>query len=519
MKHILPFVFYSFCFQTLFAQKVQTPDQIYGALFRDVQMSRIFADNKTFVDAIPKRNPKSIVQDYLKVKNNPAVRFSLKMFVTENFTLPENTPEIKYVQQEEKIETHIKNLWGTLKKEADVPVAGSSLLPLPHPYIVPGGRFREIYYWDSYFTMLGLKESGEISIIENMIDNFAFLINTYGHIPNGNRSYYLSRSQPPFFSLMVELLATIKGDEVYKKYGSAIEKEYAYWMSGGKTGAKSNSAEKKLVKLSSGEILNRYFDALYIPRQESWADDVETAKKNDRNKGIIYNHLRSAAESGWDFSSRWLADENDLSTIETTDIIPVDLNCLLYKTEKILQKYFEVIKNTAKAKSYKMLANKRSRAIIKFCYSPSDQVFYDFNWKKRAVTKKFTPASFFPFWLSIFNEEDRISIHQSAVKLEKELLFDGGVATSTFTNKQQWDAPNGWAPLQWVVSEALYFNDHSELAKNIATRWINHNRTVYKKTGKLMEKYNVIDTNLEAGGGNTPAKMALDGQMEYFWLF
>jgi Neutral trehalase len=96
------------------------------------------------------------------------------------------------------------------------------LLPLPHPYIVPGGRFREIYYWDSYFTMLGLKESGEVQTIENMIDNFAYLIQTYGHIPNGNRSYYVSRSQPPFFALMVELLAGIKGKEMYKKIFTGI---------------------------------------------------------------------------------------------------------------------------------------------------------------------------------------------------------------------------------------------------------------------------------------------------------
>jgi neutral trehalase len=90
--------------------------------------------------------------------------------------------------------------------------AGSSLLPLPYPYIVPGGRFREIYYWDSYFTMLGLKESGEVGMIENMVKNFAYLIQTYGHIPNGNRTYYLGRSQPPFFTAMVNLLAEIKGD-------------------------------------------------------------------------------------------------------------------------------------------------------------------------------------------------------------------------------------------------------------------------------------------------------------------
>jgi alpha,alpha-trehalase len=111
-------------------------------------------------------------------------------------------------------------------------VEGSSLLALPYPYIVPGGRFGEVYYWDSYFTMLGLKESDEIDMIEDMIKNFASLIDRYGFIPNGNRSYYLSRSQPPFFSLMVELLAEVKGNGVYEELPSALEKEYIItgWM-------------------------------------------------------------------------------------------------------------------------------------------------------------------------------------------------------------------------------------------------------------------------------------------------
>src|SRR5437762_11712085 len=127
---------------------------------------------------------------------------------------------------------HIKNLWNVLRREADTVVNGSSLLPLPNPYIVPGGRFREVYYWDSYFTMLGLQASGEGEMIENMLKNFAYMIDNYGHIPNGNRSYYLSRSQPPFFALMVDLLAQIKSDSVYIAFMPALEKEYEFWMEG-----------------------------------------------------------------------------------------------------------------------------------------------------------------------------------------------------------------------------------------------------------------------------------------------
>jgi alpha,alpha-trehalase len=193
----------------------QTPDDIYGDLFHDVQMNKVFADGKTFVDCIPKREPKAIVNDYKKMKS--VAGFSLEDFVKTNFELPA-TPTLSNMGQEKDVAAHIIKLWALLKREPDVKKEGSSLLPLPHPYIVPGGRFREIYYWDSYFTMLGLKESGETEMIENMIKNFSHLVNTYGHIPNGNRTYYLSRSQPPFFSLMVGILAEIKGRQVWAEY-------------------------------------------------------------------------------------------------------------------------------------------------------------------------------------------------------------------------------------------------------------------------------------------------------------
>src|SRR5687768_3250097 len=180
------------CSLPAIAQAPASPDRIYGALFHDVQMNRVFADGKTFVDCIPKRNPKEIVSDYQRLKKTAG--FDLKKFVDDNFTLP-HTPQLNYITREKDVVMHIKNLWGVLRREPDSAVVGSSLLPLPYPYIVPGGRFREIYYWDSYFTMLGLRESGEVRMIENMVNNFSWMINTYGHIPNGNRSYYLGRSQ------------------------------------------------------------------------------------------------------------------------------------------------------------------------------------------------------------------------------------------------------------------------------------------------------------------------------------
>lgn len=480
-------------------------------LFEDVQEARIFSDGKTFVDCIPKRNAATIVADYFAVKNNASIQFSLKNFIEENFELPPPLPALNYIQPEKNVAQHIQNLWGSLKRTADTNVPGSTLLPLPNPYIVPGGRFREIYYWDSYFTMLGLKESGELDTIQNMIENFSFLINTYGHIPNGNRSYYLSRSQPPFFTLMVELYGLATGVSVITNYIDAIEKEYAYWMTGHNS-IEKNMCFRKLVSLPDGTVLNRYFDELFTPRPESWGDDVETASKNSRQKEIIYNHLRTAAESGWDFSSRWLADANDLSSIEASDIIPVDLNALMYHTETVLNTYFESTGNIDKAALYKDRAVKRFNALQQYCFCKEDGVYYDYHWKNSKRTKKFTPASLFPLWLSAIPAPKVEELGKTAAeKIRKELLKEGGVLTTAIKNNQQWDAPNGWAPLQWVTIAALEKTNQPELAKDIARRWLKLNEQVYHRTGKLMEKYNVVDTHLEAGGGE------YEGQDGFGW--
>ena len=195
-------------------------------LFEDVQLQKVFVDGKTFVDCIPKTSMNEILIAYEKEKQ--ADGFDLKQFVLTHFEPPKAFAAD--VQTASSVEQHIEQLWDVLTRQPDE--AGGSLIPLPNAYVVPGGRFGEVYYWDSYFTMLGLHASGRFEMIENMVKNFAHLIHSTGFIPNGNRTYYLGRSQPPFFSLMVQLLASIKGKEVLMEYLPALEKEYAFWMNG-----------------------------------------------------------------------------------------------------------------------------------------------------------------------------------------------------------------------------------------------------------------------------------------------
>ncbi|MFT3937067.1 MAG: alpha,alpha-trehalase TreA [Chitinophagaceae bacterium] len=491
----------------LHAQAPATPDKLYGRFFHDVQMARVFTDSKTFVDCTPKKSPAEIVAAYQKIISNPAIRFSIKLFTEENFEQPV-TPQLNYITKEKDIQQHIKNLWSVLKRKADTVAntSGNSLLPLPYPYIVPGGRFREIYYWDSYFTMLGLKESGENDMMENMVKNFAFLIDSFGHIPNGNRSYYLSRSQPPFFSLMVELLASVKGDAVYATYLPQLEKEYRYWMEGSDK-LKPMQAEKSVVKLKDGSVLNRYWDDLDIPRQEAYYEDQTLAEKYPARAKKLNRDLRAAAASGWDFSSRWFADGKNISSIQTTNIIPVDLNCLLYKLELTIAKAKLVTANDSTVALYRKKASARLAAIDKYCWNKSVTFYTDYNFTTQRQSIVVTPAGMYPF--CFFTEKtDYMSLLARNVGevVKSKLLKAGGIVTTENNTGQQWDAPNGWAPLQWMTIWGFDKCGQKELARDIAERWLKLNLEVFNRTGKLMEKYNVVDNKLEAGGGEYPSQ-------------
>lgn len=505
------------------AQEGQTPDKIYGELFTDVQMSRIFPDSKTFVDCVPKRDPGAIVADYLSAKSNPNLRFSLRLFVEQNFIVPD-TSRSTYMTRERDLAKHIKMLWTVLKRNPDSSVKGSSLLPLPDPYVVPGGRFREIYYWDSYFTMLGLKESGEHDLIEDMVQNFAYLITGYDHVPNGNRSYYLSRSQPPFFSLMVELLASIKGDTVYTRFLPALIRELHYW-----------TAPLPGVSYFQGEEINynkwwigpnnkkiyRYLDTTTRPRQESFYEDSmlyhRVQKMNikkfsydigfriTRNKipGIIYQHLRTAAESGWDFSSRWFSDGKNIETINTANISPVDLNCLIWHLQKTVAKAYRIAGNESKSKSVEYVANDIHSNLKRYFFDPSTGWYMDYNAGNDKRLQEATLAGMYPLFFKLADKE---SAARAVKFLKANFVKAGGVITTLKGTGQQWDAPNGWAPLQWITIVGLENYGYHELAKQIAIRWVTLNKKVFLQTGKLMEKYNVVNTNLKAGGGEYPSQ-------------
>lgn len=483
----------------------QTPDLIFQELFADLQQSGIFEDDKMISDALPKAKPAEILNEYRKEKNES--NFDLEKFF-HRFFQPNPSKSVDFKSDTSRpVNEHIEILWDILKREADETVEGSSLIPLPNPYIVPGGRFNEIYYWDSYFTMLGLQVSGKIEVIENMVDNFSWLIENVGFIPNGNRTYFMGRSQPPFYALMVDLLATEKGEEILVKYLPFLEKEYEFWMEGkvlptSSIGRLENDdsvvAKNHVVKLDEGKFLNRYFDQHHQPRAEMFATDLELAEKTDRPANELFSDMRAACESGWDFSSRWLRDANDLTTIYTTEILPVDLNCLLYFLEKTIAKAYEIKNDQASNISFAKLASTRKKLILKYFWNEKTGLFHDYDFVKKEQTGALTMAGVFPLFFKIANEEQA---KQCAKIIEQHFLQPGGLVTTPIHSGQQWDAPNGWAPLQWIGIQGLKNYGFDDLAKKISDNWSQLNTDVYHRTGKLLEKYNVEDTSLLSGGG------------------
>jgi alpha,alpha-trehalase len=474
------------------------PDILLGPLFSDVQSAKLFPDQKTFADAVPKSDPLTILADYRMQRKQSG--FDLRHFVDVNFTLPGEGE--KYVPPAgQNLREHIDGLWPVLTRTTDKASSKwDSLLPLPKSYVVPGGRFREVYYWDSYFTMLGLAESGHWDKISDMVDNFAYEIDTFGHIPNGNRSYYLSRSQPPFFSLMVELLATHDKDAL-KKYRPQMEKEYAYWMEG-VDGLQPGQANKRVVKLDDGTILNRYWDDRDTPRPESWLDDVNTAKNNpNRPATEIYRDLRSAAASGWDFSSRWMDDPQKLGTIRTTSIVPVDLNALMFKMETLLARASQEDGDTDGASKYEALAASRQKAIESHLWNEKEGWYADYDLKSKKVRNQLTAAALFPLYVKAAAQDRADKV---AAATSSRLLKPGGITTTTINSGQQWDAPNGWAPLQWVAAEGLQNYGQEKVAMDVTWRFLKNVQHTYDREKKLVEKYDVSSTGTGGGGGEYP---------------
>ncbi len=482
--------------RSVFEPKRPSPDQLLGELFQDVQLHRIFPDSITFADMVPAQKLRQVLKAYRKERDDP--HFDLNQFVTTHFQALINGDSYT-TNKHHTIEEHIEELWGVLTR--NVPKSSGSLIGMPHPYVVAGGRYISLYYWDSYFIMLGLAAGGHWDMVENMVKDCAFLIRKYGFVPNGNRTYYRSRSQPPVFALMIQLLSQKKGRSVYVKYLPYLLAEHRFWMKGRSWVSDRRQALSRVVRMPNGSVLNRYFDPTRAPRPEGYKEDFATALMSDRPASRVYVDLRAGAESGWDYSSRWLKDPKLLATIHTTDIIPVDLNSLLVILENTIADAYDTLRQSALSARFRHAAQKRAEAISTYCWDAKSGYFYDFDFVQEAHTPVVSCAGIFPLFARIASPAQAKGV---VAMIEKKLLKPGGLVTTNVYSGQQWDKPNGWAHFQWVAIKSLRAYGHATLADDIKKRWMTTCKNLYKRQGKLVEKYNVEDTSTTAVNGEYP---------------
>lgn len=477
----------------------QSPQFEFQDLFAAVARAGIFADSKTFADALPLAAPGVILDQYHAQR--PQTPEALRQFVSQRFTAPSAAPLGSKPASAEPLPlgAHIDALWSELERDTPSVPAYASALPLPKPYVVPGGRFRELYYWDSYFTMLGLAQSGRQDLVRDMVGDFAWLIDHYGHVPNGTRTYYLGRSQPPFFFEMVALLRRDDPAAAWAQYLPQMRREYAFWMAGEKT-LRRPDAVRRVVRLADGTVLNRYWDDVDAPRDESWREDVNLARSSGREPAALYRDIRAAAESGWDFSSRWLRDPQSLGSIETTQIAPVDLNSLLFGLEQAIRAGCERKADRACSDEFARRAAERHRAIDHYLWDEDRGAYADYRWTDQQHTPVLSAAMLYPLFESLASANQATRV---AHVVRASLLARGGLATTTLTTGLQWDAPNGWPPLQWVAVRGLRDSGQAPLAAVIACRWLVTVTTAYQFSGRLVEKYNVM-TQGGGGGGEYP---------------
>lgn len=451
-------------------------------LFHDVQMAGLFADSKTFADAIGRQPLTEICAAYRQLAETPGFEIStdLKPFVEQYFKLPE-TPDLSTVKHDH-VEDYIATMWQVLQRSPDTR-RHDSLIPLHHHYLVPGGRFREIYYWDSYFTALGLMRDGYDAIVISMLENFLDIQAQVGCIPNGNRAYYHSRSQPPVLVLLFDLVQDQLTDGLRQRAIAGLETEYRFWM------------QTRGVRMPDGSTLNRYYDTDDSPRPESFREDnAEVNGLSGQQAKDFLRHIRAACESGWDFSSRWFEQADDFSSIKTTDIVPVDLNALLYRLEYRLS---QLVDDRSLRQAYAKAAATRQQALNQYCYNAAQGFYFDYDHKQKKQTPVWSLAAVVPLFVELASQQQADAVANNL----SNFLRPGGLVTTLTQTQQQWDSPNGWAPLQWFAVAGLENYGITALAQDIKQRWVNLVQDYYAKNRAVLEKYDVCDTSIPASGG------------------
>jgi alpha,alpha-trehalase len=494
----------------------------HGSLLAAVQTSHLFIDCKHFVDMPLKLDAEVTLKDWNKIINeaqngqvNPA---ALNVFIQEHFEQPggelEEIEPVDFQHEVKAFETiddeayriwakDLHKKWPTLCRRVSQKVQSNpqqySLIPVPNPFIVPGGRFREMYYWDSYFTIKGLLASEMFSTVRGMIENMGHLIEMFGYVPNGNRVYYLNRSQPPLLTWCVDAYFQRTGDlEFVRRSMAWLEKEMEFF-----------TRNRCIHKEDWKSHLFRYHVVAGGPRPESYREDVECAEhiSDAPEKLRLWGDIMAAAESGRDFSARWFHNEGPqagkMGSTRTSSILPIDLNSIICGNLKTFAHFYNLLgMPEAAAKSHEQFINMKE-AIHQIFWNDEMGCWFDYDLVSKEHVTTYFDTNFFPMFSECVHEG--FDPHKIGTYLEKSgvLTFPGGIPTSLIASGQQWDFPNAWAPTTWVVIQGLRKIGMNDLARIIAEKWIRKNYMMWLHSGgRMFEKYNVAtQCNKSQGGG------------------
>ena len=351
-----------------------------------------------------------------------------------------------------------------------------TLIGMPYPYIVPtvGPMFKEMYYWDTYFTCLGLMTCGRAELVKNNVDNMMFLVNKYGFMPNGNRTYYLPQSQPPFLSMMVRLVYEYYKDPVWLKSAYEIlEKEYfGYWM------------ERRITPIGLNQYGCGWGGTHWMQAQRGVYEKRTGLDTSGYPVDEIVEDFGAEAESGWDCNPRAALWEHDCAY--------VDLNSNLYLYETNFA-YFSDILGNGRRNEWLARAEKRKSLMKKHMWD--GECFRDCNVKTGGYSEVFSMASFYPLWAGLATQEEAASTVAKLPLIE----FEHGLAACAPHNvagTYQWDYPNCWAPLVAIGIMACQNYGFDEDAKRISQKYVNAIDKNFKESGNLWEKYNAVDGSL-----------------------
>jgi len=516
-------------FKTKFQKKYLAcshPIYCTGSLLHTIQTSRLYNDSKTFVDKPTRLPPAIVLEAFNRLPPDPTKEI-LREFVDEYFfpvgtemkeEIPTDWKEdpafLEQIQDSNVREwaKSLNSIWLKLFRRFDHSMSCkdcfSSVL-LPHGFVIPGGRFREIYYWDTYWVVEGLLISEMYETVKGIIENFFYLIKVYGFIPNGARIYYSNRSQPPFLTRIVDAYIQKTNDLDFLVTALPyLDQEYQFWM----------TYRTTQVPSPSGKVynMNHYSVTNDSPRPESYAEDLHLVEGFDENKQkYIYAQMASGAETGWDYSSRWFEKET-LDSIIVSELIPVDLNAIMYDVEAILSKFHIALGNTEMGSYYATQANIRLDAIDKLMWNETESAWQDWNTKLGRQTEGFYLSNFFPLW-SKSHAKSPETLTKVTQKIQKTFSYKCGLPTSMKESGEQWDYPNAWAPIIQIVAAGLenietVVPEAGELALSLMEQWLSCNHCGWSETGgvnngHMFEKYDVNTRGVPGGGGEYEVQM------------